>query len=246
MLRDKYFLYIFFGIVFCFLIWGVMTQNDRIIFISLLTCVIYLVIYFLEILLKIRVSFLFKCLVYVFVFCSQIFGEILNFYELIPIWDNLLHYSFGFLCTFVGFSIIRFCINSYCNVKKVAFIFTLFAICFSMTIGALWEFFEFSMDKYFGCDMQKDSYVNRINTVSLGNVDKGKVFSIEDVLYTNVYTSDSVIKINNGYLDIGLYDTMSDIFVNMLGAFTAGSLISVYIIFPCKVGFVKKFVIEKK
>ena len=36
-----------------------------------------------------------------------------------------------------------------------------------MTVGVLWEFFEFSMDWFFGLDMQKDWILPSINSVKL-------------------------------------------------------------------------------
>ena len=41
------------------------------------------------------------------------------------------------------------------------------AFCFSMTIGVLWEFFEFGMDEMFGLDMQKDTVVTGISSTLL-------------------------------------------------------------------------------
>jgi hypothetical protein len=39
------------------------------------------------------------------------------------------------------------------------------AFCFSMTIGVLWEFFEFGMDVIFRTDMQKDTILPVISSV---------------------------------------------------------------------------------
>ncbi len=41
------------------------------------------------------------------------------------------------------------------------------AFCFSMTIGVIWEFFEYGMDQFFLTDMQKDWYVPNISSVLL-------------------------------------------------------------------------------
>ena len=84
-----------------------------------------------------------------------------------------------------------------------------------MTIGVLWEFFEFSMDTFFGTDMQKDTIVNTIRTVTLDPTRSNKVVVIKGITSTAVNGTDLGI---NGYLDIGLIDTMKDLFVNLIGA----------------------------
>ena len=89
------------------------------------------------------------------------------------------------------------------------------AFYFSMTIGVLWEFFEFSMDWFFGLDMQKDTIINTINTVVLDPTRSNKVVTITGITSTAVNGVDLGI---NGYLDIGLIDTMKDLFVTLIGA----------------------------
>jgi hypothetical protein len=37
----------------------------------------------------------------------------------------------------------------------------LYALCFSQAIGALWEIFEFAMDRFFGLTMQKPMFDDR-------------------------------------------------------------------------------------
>ncbi len=246
MIKSKYVLYSIIGVLLCFLIWGVIIGSSRIIFIVFLTLLIYLIFNFIERFFKIRMSGVFKCLFYFFIFCSQVLGEILDFYKLISVWDNILHFSFGLLCTFVGFSIIRYVVFDSNVMKSLGAIVAVFSMCFSITMGSLWELFEYSMDKYFKCDMQKDEYVNEINTVLLGDSTSNKIFSIQDILYTNVYTSESVFRIDGGYLDIGINDTMGDVFINMLGGIVASILIYIYVCYPGEVNFVRKFIISIK
>ena len=88
------------------------------------------------------------------------------------------------------------------------------AFCFSMTIGVLWEFFEFFGDMLFKTDMQKDYVVNAISSTLLGSGTKDPKV-IENIHSTVV--SGKLLDVD-GYLDIGLYDTMKDLFVNFIGA----------------------------
>ena len=59
--------------------------------------------------------------------------------------------------------------------------FLLSRFCFSMTIGVLWEFFEFAMDCFFHTDMQKDTVIHSIHTVTLDASRSNKVVSVEQI-----------------------------------------------------------------
>ena len=80
----------------------------------------------------------------------------------------MLHTTNGFLCAAVGFSLIDI-LNRNAKIKFTLspVYVALAAFCFSMTIGVLWEFFEFSMDRLFHMDMQKDTIVHTISSVML-------------------------------------------------------------------------------
>lgn len=87
-----------------------------------------------------------------------------------------------------------------------------------MTIGVLWEFFEYGADKYFHTDMQKDKIVENIYSVSLNPEGKNVPIKVEDITESQIITEDKNYVISDGYLDIGLVDTMGDLFVNFIGA----------------------------
>ena len=89
------------------------------------------------------------------------------------------------------------------------------AFCFSMTIGVVWEFFEFAMDKLFLLDMQKDTVLHTISTVMLDPTGGNHTVIIRDI--TDAAVNGESLGLG-GYLDIGLNDTMEDLFVNFVGA----------------------------
>ena len=91
------------------------------------------------------------------------------------------------------------------------------AFCFSMTVGVLWEFFEFGMDRLFHLDMQKDTVVQSITSVMLDPTNSNTPITIDGIHSVAVNGNDLGF---DGYLDIGLYDTMEDLFVNFIGAVT--------------------------
>ena len=115
-----------------------------------------------------------------------------------------------------------------------------------MTIGVLWEFFEYNADKYLGLDMQKDTYVENINTVMLDPEESNKVIKIEDIEYTILYDKDGkeLTKIDN-YLDLGIHDTMEDLKVNFIGAFVFSIYGYLYTINNKKYKLAGKFITKK-
>ena len=147
-----------------------------------------------------------------FVFAANIMGEISAFYEKIPQLDTALHAINGFICAGVGFGLINI-LNQTHRVRLSPLFVVLFSFCFSMTAGTVWELFEFGMDALFGKDMQKDTLVSSISTHLLSG--GGSVVTISDIRDTAVNGQSLGV---NGYLDIGLYDTMKDLAVNFAGA----------------------------
>lgn len=161
-----------------------------------------------------------EIIIYLFIFAAEILGEINNFYHLIPYWDTILHTINGFLATAVGFSLVDL-LNK--NSKKFSLsplYLCLVAFCFSMTIGVLWEFFEYAADKFLLFDMQKDEIITEISTVTLDETKSNQTVIIDGIKKTILYDANNneLAVIENGYLDIGINDTMKDLFVNFIGA----------------------------
>ena len=158
--------------------------------------------------------------IYLFIFSAEILGEIDNFFGIIPYWDIILHTINGFLATAVGFSLVDLLNKNSKNINLSPFYLCLVAFCFSMTIGVLWEFFEYGCDKFLNVDMQKDTVIQKISSVALNPDGDNKAVVVDDIGKTIIYdTNGDVLQvIDNGYLDIGLNDTIEDLFVNFIGA----------------------------
>lgn len=161
-----------------------------------------------------------EIIIYLFIFSAEILGEINNFYHLIPYWDTILHTLNGFLATAVGFSLIDLLNKNSKKFNLSPIYLCLVAFCFSMTIGVLWEFFEYAADKFLLLDMQKDEIVSKISSVTLDETNSNKAIILKDIEKTVIYNSrgEKLMTINGGYLDIGINDTMKDLFVNFIGA----------------------------
>ncbi len=163
----------------------------------------------------------FEIIVMVFAFAAEILGEINAFYTLIPGWDTALHTVNGFMCAAIGFAIVDlFNRNKHLSVKLSPLYLAITSFCFSMTIGILWEFFEFGMDQLFGFDMQKDFVVSCINSVTLDPEHMNRVVKVKDISNVIVVTKEGEeISLGvGGYLDLGIIDTMKDLMVNFVGA----------------------------
>lgn len=182
----------------------------------LLTLVLLLLPSILERKLEIRLPAGLEITVVVFIFAAEILGEIACFYVTVPFWDKALHTTSGFIYAAVGYSMADV-LNRH---KKVSFEFSplflaLVAFCFSMTIGAVWEIFEFSMDNLFHKDMQKDTVIQQITSVALDPTNRNIPITISNI--QDVVVNGESLGLG-GYLDIGLYDTMGDLIVNLIGA----------------------------
>ena len=151
-----------------------------------------------------------------FIFAAEILGEVNAFYINVPNWDTMLHTLNGFLAAAVGFSMVLLLNDDERLTFDLSpFFLALVAFCFSMTIGVLWEFFEFGMDYFFHTDMQKDTVVNAIYTVALAPSRTNRVVAVKGI--QDVVINGESLGLG-GYLDIGIIDTMKDLFVNFIGA----------------------------
>lgn len=186
-------------------------------FVCVLSLVLFCVPMMIERSLDIDIPPVMEGIIYCFIFAAEILGEINSFYTIIPGWDTMLHTINGFLVAAVGFSLVDLFNRSERFSFKLSPLFlAIVAFCFSMTVGVLWEFFEFGADQMMGTDMQKDFIVQNINSVSLNpdglnNVEHVKVESL-------LVNGEDWMEFPGGYLDIGLIDTMKDLQVNFIGA----------------------------
>jgi len=182
--------------------------------IAIITIIIISIPYLLERKRKLKFSHIFKILIYFFIFSNSILGEVYHFYIDYKYGDFILHMAGGFIFTSIGLSLI-------CKYKINFLIVLILTLSFSMTVSLTWEFVEYTSDKIFYTDTQKDTLIKDIASVSIDNVKNYKEEKVLEIEETILYGKNKeVLKvINGGYLDIGLSDTMSDLFANFLGVF---------------------------
>lgn len=199
-------------------------------FLCIVALLLFMIPNIVETRLKIELPDLLECTIYIFIFAAEILGEINNFYQVIPFWDTLLHTLNGFLCAAIGFSLVDLLNRNSRRVSLSPVYLVIVSFCFSMTVGVCWEFFEFTMDNVTGTDMQKDTLVQSINSVYLNEKGENRTVKIRKIDNTEIHTSDGeTYEVDGGYLDIGLIDTMEDLFVNLIGAVTFNLLGYFYI-----------------
>lgn len=208
-------------------------------FLCALTLVLFTIPAFIEHKLNIDVPNTLEVIILLFIFSAEILGEIRSYYLQFPYWDTMLHTINGFLMAAIGFSLIDILNRSERVALNLAPIFVgLFAFCFSMTVGVLWEFFEFSMDQLAGMDMQKDTIVSTIHSVSLNPEGANVPVTVQvESLVVNGQEWDL-----GGYLDIGIIDTMKDLLVNFIGAVVFSIIGIFYIKGRGKGTFVRRFI----
>jgi len=195
------------------LIAQLMKHNYSNAFLCVLTLVLFMVPSFVENKLKINVPDTLELIVLLFIYAAEILGEISEFYLTFPYWDAMLHTLNGFLCAAIGLSFVNI-LNDDPKLpfQLSPFFVVLVAFCFSMTIGVLWEFFEYGMDVFTLSDMQKDTIIHQISSVKLHPEGRNVPVTVPVASIT----------VNgepwSGYIDIGLIDTMKDLIVNFIGA----------------------------
>lgn len=215
-------------------------------FLCILVLIQFLIPYFITKKLKIELPSIFEIIILLFIFSSEVLGEIQNFYGVFKHFDTVLHTLNGFLCAAVGFSLIDLCNNNSEKFNLSPLYLTIVAFCFSMTIGVLWEFLEYSIDKVMLSDMQKDKLVTKISSVWLNPDGKNKAIVVDNINKTIIYSDSGETIIEGGYLDLGLNDTMKDLIVNFVGAVVFSIFGYLYVINRDKYKIAEKFMPKKR
>lgn len=203
-------------LVILMMILQIFNRNYENVFLCALTLILLVMPSFIQVRLKIELPTALEIIILFFIFAAEILGEIQSYYIRFSFWDTVLHTMNGFLAAAIGFALVDILNRS----KRISFqlspaYMAVVAFCFSMTIGVIWEFFEFGMDMIFGLDMQKDTIVNSIHSVMLDSTNNNIPIGIEGIKDVTVNGQSLGL---GGYLDIGLIDTMKDLLVNFIGA----------------------------
>lgn len=125
-----------------------------------------------------------------FVLAALVLGEWLNMYDAVWWWDDMLHGLSGVILGLIGLLAIYF-FNSRHNMNLSPSFVAVFVFCFAVSMGVVWEVYEFTIDVFFKGTMQQ------------WNMGSG------------------AIVMGKSYQGMGLRDTMSDLIVACIGALVA-------------------------
>lgn len=227
-------------LVILMMILQIFNRNYENVFLCVLTLVLLLIPSLIQINLKIELPTALEITILVFVFAAEILGEIQSYYIKFPFWDTVLHTINGFLMAAIGFALVDILNRSKKFSIQLSPVFlAIVAFCFSMTIGVIWEFFEYGMDQFFGLDMQKDTVIQGFSSVLLDPTKSNIPVPVQDITEVLVNGRDLGL---GGYLDIGLIDTMNDLFVNFVGAVLFSIIGYFYVKSRGKGKFARKFI----
>lgn len=190
------------------LVHAILGDDKKSIPVCLITFVLVLIPDLVERLFHCRIQTEVYLLCILYVLCSMA-GDAYQMYDRIPIWDKLLHTTGGLVFAMFG-TYLPSLLNK--GHKTSIFMCAVFAVCFSVAVSALWEFYEFGADQLLGLDMQRDTFITAIDSRLLsGDLNTvGSISGIESVTVNGIALE--------GYIDIGLIDTMMDMLVETLGA----------------------------
>lgn len=122
-----------------------------------------------------------------FALAAIVAGEMFGVYKAIWWWDDMLHCLAGAIFGITGFLVVYFLNGRYSMAISPVFI-AVFAFTFAVTVGVLWEIFEFTVDFFFHTALQQWNLP--VNSILMGR----------------------------SYQGTGLRDTMSDLIVTWIGA----------------------------
>jgi len=213
---------------------------------SLITLFLLFMPLFIQKRFKITIPGILEIMIYIFIFSSTILGEVYQFYVYFPYFDMIIHAINGFLCASLGFYIAEILNHHDKGFKLAPLYMAIFAFCFSITLGVIWEFCEFSLDKKFNTDHQKDTLITSFSSTLLDESKNSKPVIIKDIYETIILNDDDDIlaTIKGGYIDIGLKDTMDDLKVTFLGAGVYAYICYYYLKKRDKKNLTSNFIIE--
>ena len=228
------------ALVVLIMILQILNGNYENVFLCILTLLLLIIPSLVQVNLKIELPTALEIIILLFIFAAEILGEIQSYYIIFPGWDTLLHTLNGFLMAAIGFALVDILNRNERFSFKLSPVFVaIVAFCFSMTIGVIWEFFEFGMDQIFRFDMQKDTIVHTISSVMLDPAGRNHPEVIRNI--TDISINGESLGLG-GYLDIGLIDTMKDLIVNFVGAVLFSIIGYFYVKNRGKGRFAKRFI----
>jgi len=147
---------------------------------------------------------------------GSVLGSCFNLYTFVPCFDTLLHGISGFLFACLGFALAERLFGKSDTVTRF-FGCVAFACCFSLAIAVIWEIFEYTCTVLLGLDMMEDALISNINSYLLAG-SHAEAVEIDGITKTVIHYGNGQTYIINGYLELGLIDTLTDMIICTVGA----------------------------
>lgn len=149
---------------------------------------------------RIDIPDIMEIMYFLFLFCAIYLGEVRNFYYKVPYWDLILHCFSAAMLGALGFLIVQFFNNTdKIKIQLSPFFVALFAFCFAITCGTIWEIYEFAADGILGTNMQKFMTADGITLVGHEAISDTMEDIIVDALGALVVTTIGYLNISKQY-----------------------------------------------
>jgi hypothetical protein len=142
--------------------WAVYEQQWESLFVIFLTFALTFVPLQFQRFYHINIPVFFTSAIIVFTYATLFLGEVGDFYEKYWWWDDFLHGGAAVAFGLIGFIIILMLFKGD-RYAAPPMAIAWFAFCYAITIGVIWEVFEFGMDQTFGLNMQKSGLVDTMS-----------------------------------------------------------------------------------
>ena len=163
------------------------------IFLGTLAIILFSLPWLLESRFKFDIPNYLEIIILAFIFSSIILGNIHGFLETVRGYDKFLHIVSGITISIIGYEVIHtYNLSKPQEVRLKPGMLSIFALCFSVTLLVVWEFYEFAVD----------TIAYNINNDTSRNMQRYQWIN-ESIIYPQPY---------------GLMDTMLDLIVGSLGA----------------------------
>ncbi len=146
-------------------------------------------------------------------------GPCFDFYFLIPSWDDFLHTLSGFLFSCFGCAVMCAVVQPK-DGKRFAFCVVM-GMMACLAVLLLWEMVEYAGTAFLAVDMQEDCLIHDFHSFFLAGT-HSHVVEVDNITKTVIYYGNGQVLELDGYLDLGLIDTLNDLLVGVIGAVVFG------------------------
>lgn len=164
---------------------GLRVKTDYILMLT--QCILGVVALFLPNIISKKTKILIPSNMYIvyilFLYGAVFLGEVRNYYYKVPNWDTILHTCSGAMLGALGFSFINI-LNKQerVHVELSPGFVAFFAFEFAITLGVIWEIYEFLADGVLGLNMQKFALENGTELIGRAAV----VDTMEDLIVDSI------------------------------------------------------------